>query len=337
MSLIRRGRAGCLFMMLASVARADFSSIIWDNDLFMPGNADSYYSNGIVYHHVSDPVPDDGGQRWGLCPGASWIPYVFDSGRIRAEPAAELRHSWELGQIIQTPHKKRRNPPDPEDQPYAGLLYAGCNHHLHTRVRAESMGWQLGVVGPWSGAEDTQRLAHRWQGKKFPAGWGSQLRNELVVNFRYDRQDVLGRIDFGSSGLILHDNKDLALGTLLTSAAYGVNALYSSNPEAAFGLNPNFLGRYPILSRAHPIGFYALSGVQVAGVARNIFLDGNTWREGPSVDRKPVVGSGQLLMGYGFSCLALQVGMSVSTRTFDTQATKWPHYGTLTLAWGCSR
>ncbi|MCC2637644.1 MAG: outer membrane protein [Moraxellaceae bacterium] len=318
------------------LARADFNAILWDNDLFSPRGTDAYYTNGIVYHHVRDPVPPEEGRQWRDCPGLSALSRLLAPALIPVDENTRYQHSFELGQIIQTPFDKRSRPPDPDDQPYAGLLYGGCGYHLRSASRLESLGLQFGVVGPWSLAEQGQHFVHRVVGANEARGWDGQLRNEFVLNLRYDRQEVVSERALGDWGLSFFDNMDFALGPLMTSAAAGINVLYARDPDVVFGLNPNYLGRYPRISPGRPAGFYALAGLQVTGVLRNLFLNGNTWVDSPArVDHEPLLGSAQVLFGYGRSCWAVQLGLNISTRAFQTQAVELPRYGTLAYSWGC--
>lgn len=324
------------FFFLPAWVHAGFSSLLWDNDLFSPRNTDAYYTNGFLYHHVSDPVPQETGRHWKSCPGLSFLAKTAEPLLIRTGEASQYRHSWGFGQIIQTPSDLTLNPPDPDDQPYAGLLYGSCGFHVQEDGYAESMGLMLGVVGPLSLAERTQDIAHRVTGSEYPQGWDHQLANEPVLNLVYDRQRVMTDFSVDGHSIKIFNNFGFAFGNLMISTTAGVNALFAKNTRAAFSLRPNFLGRYPWLSQSQPLGFYALGSVQGMAVGRNLFLDGNTFEDGPSVDKEYVVGSGQLVMGYGFSCLALQLGLNLSTRTFKTQGESWPRYGTLGIVWGCS-
>lgn len=65
-----------------------------------------------------------------------------------------------MGQLIQTPTDLSLDPPDPNDQPYAGLLYGSCGFHVQQSDYAESLALIFGVVGPLSLAEKTQDIAH---------------------------------------------------------------------------------------------------------------------------------------------------------------------------------
>lgn len=319
------------------LALAQSNSVLWDNDLLAPRKTDAYYTNGLVYHHVSDTLPPDTGRAWRRCPGTGLLSRLAGDWLIPTDDYSRFWHSWDLGQLIETPYNLRRVPPDPNDQPYAGLLYLGCNVHVRSDSHAESLGLRVGIVGPWALAEQSQNLAHRIaEGVDDARGWDWQLRNELVLNLTYDRQRALSSRTLGGRGLTFFNNVDLSLGTLLTSAATGLNVLYAADPDAVFGLDPNFLGRYPRLSPGQRLGFYAMASLQATAVARNLFLDGNTWVDSPSVGHRPLVGSAQLLLGYGLSCFALQLGLNVSTQTFDSQHLKWPTFGTLGVTWGCS-
>ena len=323
--------ARCFF-----TARAEFSALLWDNDIFSPRNTDAYYTNGFIYHHVSDPVPAESGRQWRSCPGLSTLAGLMEPVLIRTHEKTRYRHSWGMGQIIQAPDDLAPIVPDPYDQPCAGLLFGSCGFHVQEDGRAESLGLMVGVTGPWSLADRSEDIAHDITGSEYPLGWDHQRHNEVVVNMMYDRQRVMTHIPLGENGLIFFDNLGFAFGTLAIRGTAGLNMLFANNLRAAFSLRPSFLGRYPWLSQQQPLGFYSVGSLQMTVVARNLFLDGNTWQDSPAVDTQPVVGSGQLVMGYGFSCTAFQLGLNISSRTFETQTSSWPRYGTLAMIWGCS-
>lgn len=325
-----------LLAALPASSHAAFNALLWDNDLFSPRNTDAYYTNGFIYHHVSDPVPAEEGREWAACPGLTGLSRFLSPLFIDTTPATDYRHSWGMGQIIQTPWDLTLARPDPADQPYAGLLYGSCGFHVQEDGHAESLSLMLGVTGPWSMAERGQEIAHQITGSKQPAGWRYQLRNEVLVNMVYDRQHVFYSLPLGQQHLTFFNNTGFLLGTVMTSGSAGLNVLYARDPRAAFTLRPGFLGRYPWLSQQQPLGFYAVGSLQGSAVLRSVFLDGNTWVDSASVDKKPLTGNAQIVLGYGFSCMAVQLGLNIGTRTFETQGERWPRYGSLGLVWGCS-
>lgn len=317
-------------------AHADFNAFIWDNDLFSARKTDAYYSNGFLYQHVSDPQSPEQEGRWKHCPALDFFTQLLDPLLFDVSGASgEYRHSWGMGQVINTPVNLEIHPADPHDQPYSGLLYASCGLQLRSPDRVASVGLLFGVVGQWSLADKSQQLVHAITGSAHPQGWDRQLRNEVVVNLVFERQKIRGRMPLGKQSLVFFDNAGFEFGPLLTSGSLAANMLYSAHPDAAFSVRPGYFGRYPWLSGRRPLGFYSLASVRMNGVLRNLFLDGNTWEDSPSVVHKPLVGEGQLVAGYGFHCVALQVGLNVSTRTFEGQQLKWPRYGTLAVTWNC--
>ena len=314
----------------AGLACADFDALLWDNDLFSPDKTDAYYTNGLIYHHVS--AAESPARGADACLGLGRLARFMDDHAAHAVAGAAFRHSLDAGQIINTPEDLRRDPPDPLDQPYSGLLFASCGVHLQAADHALSLTFLAGVVGPLSLAERSQEFVHRVTGDWKPSGWHGQLHNEAVVNLSYAQQDVVHR--FTRQPALLFVNAGADAGPLLTSVHAGINYLYAADTAAAFSLRPDFSGRYLWLSSPAP-GFYGLAGLQAHAVLRNLFLDGNTWRDSPSVGHEPLLGEAQLIAGYGFPCLALQLGLHAGTPAFDGQKEQWPRYGTLAVMWGC--
>src|SRR5690606_12386099 len=93
-------------------------------------------------------------------------------------PGTQKNFGFSVGQKIFTPTDTRAAVPDPDDRPYAGWSYVELSFISKTDVRADIVSIQAGMVGPSSGAEDTQRIVHEWLNDGVPQGWDSQLRDE---------------------------------------------------------------------------------------------------------------------------------------------------------------
>lgn len=328
----------CLFLLCPLLAHADFNAFIWDNDLFALHGTDFYYTNGLFYQHVSDPVPSDQGGRWKSCPGLDRVADLMAPALLDVkDPVAQYRHSWGAGQVINTPTDLLLRFPDPEDQPYSGLSYVDCGLYAQSSDSTTALTLLFGVVGPWSLAQKGQYIVHSATNSSHPKGWGQQLHNELVVNLLYEHQKLLSRWPLGNYSLALFSNASFALGPLITAGSTGVSALYSTHSEPVFSMRSDFLGRSPWLSQQPPPGFYGMVGLNLNGVARNLFLDGNTWVDSPAVGHKPVVAESQLVLGYAFTCMALQLGLHATSPAFEGQSVQWPRYGTLAITWGCNQ
>jgi len=188
--------------------------------------------------------------------------------------AGEAGDRYYARQIFYTPNHKRLHIPLSNERPYAGALLAGFTQtdigEDHTR---RVWGYEFGVVGPSSFSEQTQRTVHRFLGQSFPQGWDYQLRDEPGINISRQLQDRV-------AGNILTDVR-FDVGNMFDQVTIGV--LYKDAPD---GLYPRIR-----LREGLNIGFFA--GVYGRGVARNIFLDGNTFKDSRSVDKYPFVAEGR--------------------------------------------
>lgn len=66
-------------------------------------------------------------------------------------------------------------------------------------------------------------------------------------------------------------------------------------------------------------GWYAFAGIEGRAVARNIFLDGNTFADSRSVDKEPLVGDLQFGIVLDWSDVRLSYTHVYRTREFRTQ------------------
>ena len=124
-----------------------------------------------------------------------------------------------------TPRDLTRVIPDPNDRPYAGLLYASIGLISWTEENILDQAQVLvGVVGPASQAGATQVWLHEeLSGAVQPRGWDSQIPNQLVAELRLHRSHrVQG---FGSAEGFETDFAPIygvSVGNLTTSADLGV-------------------------------------------------------------------------------------------------------------------
>ena len=319
-----------------------------ENDLFT--GTDRNYTNGVALILVSRDLQDT--PRPECLPGPiGW--YVRFIGRadsgFRHEPGihpASQNIVVRLGQSMYTPGDKTRTDLISDDRPYAGLLYLGlawnrralpqdANHEiLDTRELT------LGVIGPWSLAEQSQNLVHRVRGIERFHGWDNQLRNEPAFQMAMERKykpytDGAVRSGWNSD---LIGSYSLRVGNIETSASTGV--------ELRTGWNiPNDFGSYPIRPgaenrppselaelrktkpesvRAPKPGAHLFVNLETRAVARDFSLDGNLFRHGHHVRRQPWiaqaavgVSSQWIVLGHGVRLAVMRVWR---TREFVQQA-----------------
>ena len=84
----------------------------------------------------------------------------------------------------------------------------------------------------------------------------------------------------------------IALGNVFTYAGAGAALRIGQNLDLDFGppfIRPSLPGG-TLVKRRDEWGWYLFAGVEGRAVARNIFLDGNTFADSPSVDKRPFIG-----------------------------------------------
>ncbi|MEX0730532.1 MAG: lipid A deacylase LpxR family protein [Aquisalimonadaceae bacterium] len=294
----------------------------YENDIF--GGEDRYYTNGARLTWMS---PDDHVPTW-VKRGAALLPFFAVQG--------ELTLSYSLGQNIYTPNDIRVDDPPENDRPYAGWLYLTVGLGSETDYRVDRLQLSVGVVGPASLADRTQRFVHDAMGAKMPAAWDSQLANEPALLLSYERQwrSWIGFADDGW-GWDGTPYTGVALGNVFTQANIGFTVRFGRYLPMDWGpprITPTLPGSGVFRPRAD-FGWYLFAGVDGRAVLQNLFLDGNTFTDSRSVDKRVFVGELQLggAMNIGRRT-RLTYTQVLSTREFRTQRGSATEFGTVSLS-----
>jgi hypothetical protein len=122
------------------------------------------------------------------------------------------------------------------------------------------------------------------------------------------------------------------LGNVYTFGAMGVMVRYGTHLKAYIGppsIAPGFSG-VPAFNPNRQTHWYLFAGLEARAVARNVFLDGNTWRDSHSVDKRDLVGDLQIGFAYHFNDLRLSFVQMFRTREYDNQPEP-TQYGALNI------
>ncbi|MBI4633533.1 MAG: lipid A deacylase LpxR family protein [Deltaproteobacteria bacterium] len=333
-----------LFLPRPSLARdeearkSDTLTLSLENDLFGFDNKDRYYTHGTKLSWISRDLSNY--RDTALVP--SWMHPLIERMPFVNDPGDQRSVSLSLGQKIYTPEDKERSDPIRDDRPYAGITYLGLGLHSKNRRQMDTFEFDLGIVGRHSYAEDCQKVIHRWIGSVDPKGWEHQLHDEPVFNLFFERKwKVLQTKGAGSLGFDCIPHLGVAVGNVYTGANLG--------GQVRFGWNlPNDFGTYLIrpgsdssspLDDADPrlfhpfrrFGVHLFLAVDGNAVARNIFLDGNTFRDSHSVNKKPFVAD--LVAGIGMIIHRFKITYSYVHRTkeFETQKDE-QHFGAISVS-----
>ena len=276
-----------LGMTAVSARAADdnrsFLNLTVENDYF--ADSDEGYTNGLRLSLLRPP----GSRPFWAFLGLEHVPLI--------PKGSPLRYETSLGQSMFTPRVITARRADPLDRPYAGFAYMAfgvmaispANPGGHRRL--DQLELTLGVVGPAALAGETQRNWHSLIAADRPEGWHGQLRNEPAINLGY-RHSV--RLPLRSAKGISADftpHLGFAVGTVYDYVSAGATLRIGSDlPGLGVSrIEPAIPGSAYFDRFAKP-HFYGFVGFDGRAVARNIFLDGNTFQSGPRVDKKIFVG-----------------------------------------------
>lgn len=303
----------------------------FENDFF--GGQDRHYTNGLKLSWLSSDL-----EAWGQ---TGWRKRLAESLPFVNRPDAQKNLGFAFGQNIYTPQNISQVPPDPTDRPYAGWSYLEFTFVSKTESVMDIIAIQLGMVGRHSYAQDMQRVVHEWLNDEQPRGWDYQLRDEFGLNLVYERKWRLYKRSLGQFfGVDLTPHAGGSLGNVQTFANAGFTTRFGFNLPNDFGVS--LIGATsstlsplddddPRISTKRGWSFFAFGGVDGKAVARDIFLDGNTFRDSPRVDREIFVGDAFYGIGLVFGRWQLTYTEAVRSREFKGQPDK-NYFGSVALS-----
>ncbi len=267
----------------------------WSN--FFGPHQDRHYTHGLklTYLAADDFLPDT----------TAWLNQIPQWGMEKAVGNVGVV----AGQNMFTPENILDPQPIPTDRPYAGWLYAGLVFQRHAEPAAnvavmENFEINFGVVGHHSYADAAQKLIHRWRfPEDIPQGWDNQIENEPGLILKYARLWRLAPTAGTAKYFDVIPRAGIELGNVAILGTVGAAARLGFNLPPDFGVQiidspASANGRLP--SSAW-FSSYVFAGVEGRAVLHDITLDGNSFRNGPSVEKYNFVND----LSWG---LALQAG-----------------------------
>jgi lipid A 3-O-deacylase len=295
-------------------------NMVWENDKF--AGTDQGYTNGIRFSWLSaeENMP-------------AWSRNVADM--LPLAPEGHKRISVALGQSMFAPQNLISTTPVAGEQPYAGWLYGSVGMVSDTGSTLDNVMLTLGVVGPLSGAEQTQKFVHRLTDSQDPKGWDNQLENEPGIILTYERKwrGMIEASPFGI-GADVTPHMGVNLGNINTDASVGATFRLGYDLPADYGsprIRPSLPGS-DFFIPAENAGGYLFATVGGRAVARNIFLDGNTFEDSPSVDKKHFVGSVQVGVAATYEQTRISYTQVFMSKEYKTQS-EGSQFGVLTVSY----
>ena len=307
----------------------NYFSLSYENDLIGDGE-DKYYTSGVrlTYFNVNTPVPDI------VDDVAETIPTV--------ETNATTSTFFTLGQNLYTPSDITVRNPDEDERPYAAWLYGSVGLSTLTNDHYDEFELTLGVVGPEALGEQTQKFIHRHiTDSPTPKGWSNQLDFEpgLILSWQRRWPQGLGGnwyVDIGDDfRLRAEPGVNASLGNIYTYAGAGLTFIFGPYQDTLQDtpprVKPAMAGTGFFTVPDQKWSWHAFAGVDGRAVARNIFLDGNSFDDNsPGVDKKPLVGDA--VAGVAFTLYDYRLSYTANYRSKEFYGQeKDTFFGSLTL------
>jgi len=306
-----------------------------ENDWF--GGTDQHYTNGLRLTLISPDLTD-----YRKNPEIPKVSYpLLTRLSFLKNPGFQRSISISIGQNIYTPEDIEHSDLIEEDCPYAGVTYFAVGFHSKSTSRMDTLEFDLGIVGPHSHAEDSQKTVHEWIDDTRPNGWGNQLEDEPVLGVLYERKWKLLRSRAGRGfGYDMIPCLGGGLGNAYTYAHAGAKVRYGWNLPNDFGTltirpgcdtNAASDERDPRFFRRNRSGIHVFAAVDGRAALRNIYLDGSTFQDSHSVDKKPFVADFMAGVGLIAGRFKISYAYVYRTKEFETQKDE-QQFGAITLS-----
>lgn len=282
-------------------------NVVLENDLF--GSEDRHYTNGARFSWIA---PGKAAPKW-ASRLADALPFFPHDG----EPVV----GYALGQSIFTPSDITVADPPRDERPYAGWLYGTVALGTENGRRLDQVLLTVGMVGPSALGEQVQRGVHKLTGGDKPRGWDTQLRDEPGIVLSYQRTWRPNEYDSTGYGIDYLPHAGVTVGNVFTYVNAGATVRAGYNLPHDYGpprIQPSVPGStFSVLSA--DFGWYVFAGFEGRAVARNIFLDGNSFRNSRSVDRKVLVGDFHLGVVFAWQRVRVAYTHVFRTKEYEGQ------------------
>lgn len=324
------------------------SRFAFENDLF--SQTDRYYTDGFKWQWVSPTT----NRQSGKCHSPDWAQQAADViygvvGGSGSDKIYARNATWALGQDMFTPAAKTIDTLIPNDRPYAGWLYLafGLNGREHIEEPGEndievlhSLEYNIGIVGPSAAGKQVQDTIHDARGLARFAGWANQLRDEPGVKITYERKWRFGSIrnTLCKSRCDLIAHLGATVGNVQTYVNGGFEVRYGDVLPDDFGTSPIRPGGNsdaPIAGKRSGFikkNWHLFMAANGRVVARDIFLDGNTWKDSHRIDKHRLVADVAYGAVWAFDSFSVSYFKVARSREFVGQVGT-QRFGGLLFSW----
>lgn len=254
----------------------------FENSNFAIPNTNGFKLNSI---YPSNKVP-------------KWTETFLDlSSSLKKElKKSQFNFSISLGQQLYSPQNTNAESLIANDRPYASWLFVSAGAFTKNQSHSHSIEISLGVVGPEACGEKVQNSFHSLIGTSAAKGWSNELKTEPTLQAHYQQRllykswkekKVFTSLDLipfwgGSAGNVRIDGH---VGSMIRWGFNIPDDFGPARPSAHEG--HSFVRPSGVLVKNFSL--YGFAAQRASFVVRDLFLDGNSFRESHRVHKYPIV------------------------------------------------
>ena len=227
-----------------------------------------------------------------------------------------------------------------DDRPYAGWTYFEAGMHKTSKNHLRSLILKVGIIGEYALSGQLQNGIHKLINNDPANGWDNQLNNELGVNLKYTHKWIFLSESYHGLESSVVPFASAELGNIAINAEAGAFVRLGWNVPKDFGVSSVDLGADPGIPnyneyqgrlKKHWSFSINLAGAGSA-VARDIFLDGNTFSDSHSVEKENFIYYYSYGMTLRYQRFVLDFIQVKNSKKFKLQE-KGHGVGTLIFSW----
>lgn len=297
----------------AEIKKSDdaFLTLTSENDNYGSG-ADQDYTNGIRMTYFKR------GMR------SPFLVNLADKYIPTFEVNETTSVSYSVGQNLYTPQDTQVAIPNPSDRPYAAFLYGSASFSTLSGNHIDDVELTLGIVGPAALGEQTQTTVHHFLGVNEPQGWDYQLENEpgLIVSWQRQWPEAYAT-DIDAFRFRVMPHIGATLGNVYTYGSSGLTLQLTPKQFQWQGqpsrVRPAMPGNGFFAVQDNKFAWSLFAGVEGRAIGRNIFLDGNSFEDSPSVDKKYGVADASAGVSLTYGRTQISYTLNWRSREFEGQ------------------
>lgn len=207
----------------------------------------------------------------------SWLASPLEAIAM-ARDSRQYKLGFQLSQMMWSPLDISKEYPEPDERPYAGIIALETELALMGHKNADKLSLFMGVIGPSSYMEETQKFMHEIIKSPTPDGWDNQVENQALLNINYEKQHVLYRqMEPTSAGIELSHSMRLMAGNYRSEVATGLIARWGEDLENSFA-SSTINRQDPVnagLITGENAGYYFFGGIDGLYRFNDITIDGD--------------------------------------------------------------